>query len=157
MAVSASDMLSVGKSTQIGRPRVLDHAKRDVIIALVSVGCTRTYAARYLKISPQTVLNTAARDPEFAKQLEQAAASYKVENLKRVNAASQRNWKASAWVLERVDPQRFANPKSRIARRLAVCEFKEVVLDILSEEVAPSTGLDHLVQRIQQAYRKVSS
>lgn len=143
-------------SRRKGRPPTLDLAKREVIIALVSVGCTRTYAARYLGISPQTVLNTAARNEEFALRIEQAAANLQVDHLQTVAVASRRTWQASAWVLERIAPERFSNPQIRKARRQFLKRFKKLVFGILSEQIVDDDLKDRLEQQVHKAYLEMT-
>ncbi len=139
-----------------GRPPVFDRTKREVVVALVSVGCTRTYAARYLGVSPQTVLNTAARDTDFAVRIEQAAANLQMDHLRTVSTASRRSWHASAWLLERIAPDRFANPHSRSARRQILKRFRKAIFAILEEEIDESSLRERLVKRIQQAFVKTA-
>jgi len=51
---------------------VLDSTRRRTIIALLANGNSRRTAARYVGCSPATITRTAARDPEFAKQVARA-------------------------------------------------------------------------------------
>ena len=88
-----------------GRPPALDATKREVVAALLTAGWTRARAARYVGVSPQTVLNTAARDPEFAARLARAEARCRIEHFQNIAAASGRSWRASAWALERLASQ----------------------------------------------------
>lgn len=85
-----------------GRPPSLDATKREVVVALLTAGWTRTRAARYVGVSPQTLINTAARDPAFATRLSNAEAVARVEHYCNIAAASGRSWRASAWALERL-------------------------------------------------------
>ncbi len=96
------------RNRPVGRPPALDVTKREVGVALVSVGCTRTQAAKYLEVSPQTVLNTARRDPEFARRLNRAEADLQRKHLRNVRSACGRSWRASVWALQQLAPERFA-------------------------------------------------
>ncbi|QDT68609.1 hypothetical protein MalM25_15320 [Planctomycetes bacterium MalM25] len=100
-----------------GRPEALDAAAREVLVALLTVGVSRAAAARYVEVSPQTLANTADRDPAFAKRLELAEASHLFEHARVVEMASQKNWRASAWALGRLAPDRFGDPNRRSLRR----------------------------------------
>ena len=98
-----------------GRPPVLDDAKRREILAILTVGCSRRAAAKYVGCAPATIANTAARDPEFAEQLRQAESKAEVGYLKNIRKAAKKEqyWRAAAWALERKYPERVRPPRPR--------------------------------------------
>ncbi|MEN0110670.1 MAG: hypothetical protein AAF805_08080 [Planctomycetota bacterium] len=100
-----------------GRKPRLGPTERAVIVALVEAGVTRTAAARYVGVAPQTVWNTERRDPEFGQQVERAAARLRLAHLRVIDKVVGRSWRASAWALARLQPERFADPEGRAARR----------------------------------------
>lgn len=100
----------------VGRPPALDATKREVAIALVAVGCTRAQAARYLEVSPQTLANTARRNPEFGQRLDRAEANLQREHLRKIRTPDGRSWRASAWALQQMAPARFAAPEEPATR-----------------------------------------
>ena len=53
---------------QRGRPPVLDEAKKREILAILTVGCSRRTAARYVGCTASTIQNTAERDAHFARK-----------------------------------------------------------------------------------------
>lgn len=125
-----------------GRPEALDATAREVLVALLTAGVSRAAAARYVEVSPQTLANTADRDPAFAKRLELAEASHLFEHALVVEMASQKNWRASAWALGRLAPDRFGDPNRRALRRSRVNRLRrwlkrapERVGRILDEEL----------------------
>src|SRR5438132_8482293 len=93
----------------IGRPPVLDAAKKREIVAILSVGCSRVTAARYVGCHPDTIRKTALRDEKFAIQLRQAETTHEILHVKNINAAAKegRYWRGAAWALERGYPQRY--------------------------------------------------
>ena len=72
----------------IGRPPVLDAAKKREIVAILSVGCSRVTAARYVGCHPDTIRKTALRDEKFAIQLRQAETTHEILHVKNINAAA---------------------------------------------------------------------
>ena len=66
---------------------MLDLAKRQKIIALLSNGSSRRMAAKYVGCSPSTIARTAAADPIFADQLAAAESSSEVDALRALRAA----------------------------------------------------------------------
>jgi DNA invertase Pin-like site-specific DNA recombinase len=55
-----------------GRKALLDEAKRWQVVALITAGFSRRMAAREVGCAGSTITRTAARDPEFARQLAEA-------------------------------------------------------------------------------------
>lgn len=94
---------------------VLTDEKRNAIVAILSVGCPRYVAARYVGCSPATIARTAARDPQFARRLRQAQAGVELAFLRRIGKAADKEqyWRAAAWALERMYPQRYARRDPR--------------------------------------------
>lgn len=141
-----------------GRPESLDPTAREVVIALVSAGLSRTAAARYLGVSPQTVFNTANRDPEFARRLDRAAAELLATHAGVVLGVSRRNWRASAWALAQLAPGRFTAPLgapyagSMVAARLLEA-LAEAVPAIVEQELGELTAgrRQRLAERLLRA------
>ena len=147
-----------------GRPCKLTETDKEVAVALFSVGLSRAAVARYLRVAPQTVSNTAARDMAFGDRLEQARASLETRHLAKLGLFSQRSWRASAWALEKLAPERFADPESpaairreqqRRARSLAAL-IRQVnrLIDRQRIESAQSDRLkSEMVEAIEAAFR----
>ncbi|MHC4398613.1 MAG: hypothetical protein ACYTG0_02935 [Planctomycetota bacterium] len=93
-----------------GRPPVLDDGKRREIVAILSVGCSRRTAARYVGCAVSTIQNTAERDPEFAEKLRRAESAAEINYLQNIRNAAKKEqyWRAAAWALERKNPQDFS-------------------------------------------------
>jgi hypothetical protein len=113
--------------------RVLDDVKQRELLAILSVGCSQTMAAKYVGCSPQTIRREAARDAKFAKKLRQAKGNAELGLIKNIrNAANKEQyWRAAAWALERMFPEKYARrgPDVITAEQLAQ------VLDQLMERV----------------------
>ncbi len=123
-----------------GRPPVLDEAKRKRIIALLANGSSRRIAAHYVGCAQSTITRTALRDPQFAAELAHAERNAEIEALHNLRKAAQneRYWRAAAWLLERRNPEDFAERQPNAATeeqvRQAVVALADVVLEGLSEE-----------------------
>lgn len=99
------------------RPATLDEPKRREIIALISMGCSRTVAAGYVGCAVSTIRYTAERDPAFDEQLRQATVRPQVWHLQNIAKHAARSWKASAWMLERLYPHQFGRrPPDSVSR-----------------------------------------
>ena len=95
---------------KIGRPPVLNAAKRGQILAILSVGCSHSTAAHYVGCAVSTISRTADRDPEFAQALRKAKCNAEVSLVKNIRNAAKKEqyWRAAAWALERGFPEKYA-------------------------------------------------
>jgi hypothetical protein len=93
-----------------GRTPKLDEVKRGQIIDVVRLGGSTATAAAAVGCSARTVYNTAERDRKFAERLREARAMHEMTLIKRIGdaACDAKYWRAAAWMLERLDPDRFA-------------------------------------------------
>jgi len=94
----------------MARKITLDEKQKDAIIAIITVGCTRYTAARYVGCQPADIRREIGRNRDFAQQVARAEEAAEVHYLQRIKAASQKEqyWRAAAWVLERRNPNRYA-------------------------------------------------
>lgn len=118
-----------------------------MIVALVAVGCSPTEAARYVGVAPQTIINTGRRDPVFADRVDRAAAAFEAAHLRNLQTATGRSWRASAWVLERLAPKRFADPLGKDRRRIHAA-----VRRAIAEEVGDDGLRTRLLRRVARAF-----
>ena len=127
-------MVTTPKPPPIGTP-VLDAFKKQVILRLVTEGNTRPTAARVVGCAPSTILRTAYRDPQFGLDLVQAESLFTVNATQNLNhAASQdKYWRASAWLLERLEPERFAPRKPKTLTEAEVGRLFVSIVDHLIE------------------------
>jgi hypothetical protein len=79
----------------------------------ISFGCGLDSAARFVGCSPITVRREARRNPEFRDQLRRAQQDCEIGPLNTIRKAAHENWRASAWYLERMNPQQFAKKNVR--------------------------------------------
>ena len=127
-----------------GRPAVLDPDRRQQIVALLTVGCSRRIAARHVGCSPSTITRTAARDPDFAGQVARAETNVDVELLGAIRQAAKndRYWRAAGWLLERRNPHDFMKHPSRSYTAEQVIQLLVATLDTLRDAIpAPQRNL----------------
>lgn len=92
-----------------GRARTLTPDKKQQIIAFVAGGGSRRRACMFVGIAyTQFSLELTQRDPEFARQVEEAEAGNYLIQIGRVQEAAKKQWQAAAWLLERKYPEEFA-------------------------------------------------
>jgi hypothetical protein len=135
-----------------GRPQILNESKKQTILALLTVGCSRTTAAHYVNCDPKTVYNTARRDPKFADKLARAENSSEFTFLSRIFEAGKepKNWRSAAWGLERMFPDRFGvrSPDSVTPKQLAL--FISRLMEMLVEEIPVARYRKKVLARLDQ-------
>lgn len=138
------------KRSEIGRPPVLDEAKKGEICAILAVGCSRATAARYVGCHPDTIRNTAQRDDKFALDLERAESKHEVKHLAFINKAAEEGkyWRAAAWALERKYPGRYG---TRRPDRFTVEQVSHVLSQfaaVILEEVPEASERQRILSRL---------
>jgi len=140
-----------------GRPPVLDHVKKREILAILTVGCSRRTAARYVGCAAATIQNTADRDPEFAQQLHHANHAAEIEYVKNIKKAAKKEqyWRAAAWALERLNPEDYAK---RSPGKLTPEEMQTLLTrlaEILLGEVPVARHRKEMLKRLQRLLAKI--
>lgn len=137
----------------------LTEVKRREICAILAVGCSRTVAARYVGCHPDTIRNTAKRDPEFAAAVEQAESQHEIKHLTHINAAAKegRYWRAAAWALERVNPDRYARRGPRTVTVQQVSDVLGQFAGILLEEVDDPEAQQRVFERLSDLTSELQS
>jgi hypothetical protein len=133
-----------------GRPPVLDERKRGEILGVLAIGGSVALAARTVGCCPRTIYNTATRDPEFGERMQRARANHELKLLKRLEEASQdpKYWRAAAWQLERMYPDRY---QPRMANSLPIAEVERFVHELLDLVTAASPSPETRSQLAAQA------
>jgi hypothetical protein len=90
------------------RPAVLDDVRRAEVLALASHGFSRRAIADYVDCAPNTIANTAERDPAFGQQLRLARSKFVCRNIEVIQRHAVQSPKNATWLLERLDPEKFA-------------------------------------------------
>jgi hypothetical protein len=133
------------------RKCLLSREKRRMIVAMLSNGSSRRMAARYIGCAPSTITRLAARDPQFARQLDQAEQGAEIQALRclRNAAADPRYWRAAAWLLERKNPDDFAR---RLPESLTGPEIFTTLthLMLVMTEGLDEKQCDHFLRRLEE-------
>lgn len=136
--------------SEAGRPPVLDDAKKGEICAILAVGCSRATAARYVGCHPDTIRNTAQRDPQFATALERAESKHEVKHLAFINEAAKegKNWRAAAWALERKYPGRYGPRRPDFFTIEQMTHVLHQFADVILEEVPDAQKREKIMARL---------
>jgi len=128
----------------------LDAAQRNDIVAIVSVGGSRQMAASYVGCHVETIRRAAIESPEFAKRLRQAELGPEILFLKNLHAAADdvKQWRAAAWALERMFPERYARRKPTTITQDELTMVLEEIAKIIQSEVPAKRHRRRILQRL---------
>jgi hypothetical protein len=90
------------------RPRILNDVRRHELCRLLAAGREIGEAARAVGCSLRTVRRESASDEGFGRQLSEARLAGRLDPVDHLRQAALTDWRAAAWLLERLDPQQFA-------------------------------------------------
>lgn len=130
----------------------LTKKQKDEIVAILSVGCTRGTAARYVGCKQTDIKAAAKEDDSFAASLAHAQEQAEITSMKNIHSAAQqeRYWKAAAWILERKNPEnyRLRSPGTFNAEQLKfiVAQLSKIVTD----EVKSPANRKRILSRMEQ-------
>lgn len=101
------------------------------IVELISKGMTQGHAAEMVGIHQSTFYDWFARGEkagakecfrEFNEAIKRARIGFLTSHLDNITAQSKRNWTCSAWLLERVHPDKYASAETQTRSRLEEIE-----------------------------------
>lgn len=126
-----------------GRPRALDNAKRREICVLIAAGYPMVIVAEHVGCSRRTIRRELERNPQFEESFRRAKIAGELEPLSTIRKAASSNWRAAAWYLERLNPQRFGKRNPVMVRPDEVQEtINSLMLEVLeSIKQEPLRGL----------------
>src|SRR3954452_18404150 len=92
---------------EVGRPPALSDLKRREIAAVLSTGCSVRVAADFVGCARSTIYRELANNPDFYDQVRHLRVATLLGPLKTIHEAAKTNWRAAAWLTERLNPQDF--------------------------------------------------
>jgi hypothetical protein len=133
-----------------GRPPVLDEMKQREILAILSMGCSRRTAARYVNCAPSTIQYTAEHNAKFAEKLARAQSQAVVTHMKNINTAAKKAqyWRAAAWALERLNPEEYASPHPELITAEQMSRLMAYFSQIVMEEVPVDAYRKKIVKKL---------
>lgn len=131
-------------------PAPLSDEQQREVCAIVSVGGTRMTAAAYVGSTVEAILYAALVDQDFRRRLRRAEFDMEVVHLANIRKGGEKNWRASAWLLERAYPDRYARPTPAAVSidraEAALRGFAAVVID----EIRDPATRDRIVRRLTE-------
>ena len=128
-----------------------DEQKREFCL-MISIGCDRETAGKFLGWKPADLHRELEQDAEFHKQLLKAEATPEFSHMRNLHNAAkdEKHWRASVWWLERNAPERYAR---RAAGALTAAQLQEVIeelAEVIAKEVVSEEERRRLLARFEQ-------
>jgi len=139
-----------------GRPHTLDDTKRREIAALISAGSGIPDAARYVGCSARTIRREALRNVDFHETLRKAELSAQLVPLQTLRKAASKHWRAAAWMLERINPDRFAKHDPETFRADEIDDAVTSVVEIIVGEIEDPVSQKRIYQRMLEVTRNIA-
>lgn len=140
--------------TRRGRPYALDDVKRGEIVALISAGCSITDAARYVGCSVNTINRDAFRDRSFHKRMREAYLAAELKPLQSLRQAATHHWRAAAWLLKRVNPDRYERQREGTYSDLDFQDFMDQLLSSLGPEIPDRAVWERVARRFNRVRKR---
>jgi hypothetical protein len=130
----------------------LNEEQRHTICLLLSTGCDRETAAKFVGCSMNDIRRSMLRDPTFADEVHRAEAASELAHMRNVQHAARdkKDWRASVWWLERHSPERFGR---RSAGTFTTSQLKSFIAQLASavtEAVKDPDDLRRLLTRLAE-------
>ena len=140
-----------------GRKPILDGYKRREILAILGVGCKRQVAADYVGCSASTIQLTAQRDRKLAEALRRKELQSEIGYLENIRNAArqQRHWRAAAWALERLEPEKYGKRAPDAITVEQVGELMTQFAEIIVEEVPVAAFRKNILKRFDAILHSV--
>lgn len=126
--------------------------QRRKILAILSAGASRQAAAAYAGWHHSRIGRIANRDPGFLRQLRRAERSAELLQLQNIRLAAEKTqyWRAAAWMLERLYPERYGKRKPRM---FSYHDMEDVFIqfaDLLSVEISDARQRRAVLRRVRR-------
>lgn len=133
----------------------LNAAQKQTAISVLQVGCSLRAAARAVGRSVRGLRRECRDDPAFHSELLNALSHAEMRHMKNLYdaAAETRNWRASAWALERMYPDQYGVKRPGTITR---AEFVEMLTQLSDVVVAELPAVEDR-QRVLRALRRLTS
>ncbi|HEY4232612.1 MAG TPA: hypothetical protein VGM76_04245 [Lacipirellulaceae bacterium] len=133
-------------------PSLTDEQKRNAC-AIMSAGCDRETAAKFLSCSLFNFQREMSQDSQFAADIRQAEATSELNHLRNVQRAARddKQWRASVWWLERRAPERFGRRSSGAITARQLEQVISHLVSLVMEEIHDVADLERVVSRMHRA------
>jgi hypothetical protein len=125
----------------------MNASKKSEVIALLSAGCSRFTASMYAGCVPGDIREEMERDETFNDQVARAETALIVKCLQKIQKATDLDWRAYAWLLERLDPDRFTPRKHDTIRLKDFYKFLGEIGRMIGDEINDTCDRVRIIKR----------
>jgi hypothetical protein len=146
--LAAREALIINEENPTARARDLRVKKSpkllDEILQTIREGQPITRAARLCGVNPDSVHRWRQEDPDFNEAVEEALEFQVAVLTRKVDQASDTDWKAAAWRLERLRPDEFGSKREVNVTATQSNGLAEVIkmIEQTNDSVKPAEGED---------------
>jgi hypothetical protein len=127
-----------------GRPRSIDAAKREKILAMLENGFSQPICAAHVGVSLRTLRREMARDAEFRERATRAETLFEQWPLMTIIRAAQKNWRAASWLIANMPHvsvrRRKRDEQQQEAQPAATVPGIDPIIAQLAQESIPKLG-----------------
>lgn len=140
----------------MAKKRKLNAQEKKNIIAIITVGCSRETAARYVGCSAHVIRREMTESPAFAAQIAHAEEDSEVFFINKIRQAANKEqyWRAAAWALERRCPNRYAPRGAGALSMEQVQALISKLAEIVIQEIPGGTERRSILKRIHDLLRQ---
>lgn len=130
---------------------LLTETQQSDFCALLTLGCDRETACKYVGCSLDELRTAVDRESNFGKRILKAEAAVELKHMRNISKITEdpKEWKASIWWLEQHAPERFA----RRVDALPASKLRDLVTEVacaIGEEVTQEDDRRRMVKRLHQ-------
>jgi hypothetical protein len=127
----------------------LDESQREVVIAIVSTGGALESAAKYVNSTVDVIRRTIEKYSDFRQRVRRAEATLEIANLRSIQTEAQEDFRAAAWLLERLVPERFDLKHPSRVTTAQVADLMAAISELIAEEVPAPEDRQRILARMQ--------
>jgi hypothetical protein len=130
---------------------MLTEPQKNQICSIVGHGGTRQVAAEFVGCDLKAIMREAHENAAFRERLAQAESMCEITHLKNIRVAAEdpKQWRASAWLLERKFPDHYGKRKPRTITAEQAAELLGKLTLIVLDEVPDDAIRARIEARIQ--------
>jgi len=153
--LSIFTFLSSFKQIMRQRQRLTPQKQREAL-AILSVGCSRAVAARYVRCTPHLLRREILENSQFAEEVAKAEEGIELFYLTRIRSAAMKEqyWRAAAWALERRVPNRYGIKKPEILTAEHVQKFMVACIQVIVDELPNKEQQKKILNRLAEELKE---
>ena len=134
--------------------QILSQNKLDEIVAIAAIGCSRRVAAERSGYTEDDLHETTLQNPEFAARLGEAEHRTEIGLINRIHDAAkeEKNWRAAAWALERINSDDFGRRRPDTITRKQCHDIRSRLVTHITQDVTDEKLRESLIQHANEAF-----